>query len=204
MFAAPTRSPRKPKGSGAERREEILDHALKLFSEYGVHTVTTRQIAAAVGISQPSLYAYFPTKQALVQEVSARAFQALASRMQQVSHALRGVRRIEALARVYIDFGLEQPDAYRVAFMLEPTRSNEPCQPDAILKAGLSAFDGLRQAMAAELGEGRSDEQIDLLAQSFWAATHGLVSLLIARPNFPWCDRKALIEFHLGQMLKSL
>jgi AcrR family transcriptional regulator len=204
MFAASVRSPRKPKGSGAERREEILDHALKLFSEYGVQTVTTRQIAAAVGISQPSLYAYFPTKQALVEEVSARAFQALSSRMQQVSHALRGVRRIEALARVYIEFGLEQPDAYRVAFMLEPTRLGEPCRPDPILKAGLGAFDGLRQAMAAELGEGRTDEQINLLAQSFWAATHGLVSLLIARPNFPWCDRIMLIEFHLGQILKGL
>ncbi|MEW6596337.1 MAG: TetR/AcrR family transcriptional regulator [Pseudomonadota bacterium] len=200
MIAASVRSPRKPKGSGAERREEILDHALKLFSEYGVHTVTTRQIAAAVGISQPSLYAYFPTKQALVEEVSARAFQALSSRMQQVSHTLRGVRRIEALARVYIDFGLEQPDAYRVAFMLEPTRSSEPGQPDPILQAGLSAFDGLRQAVAVELGEGRTDEQIDLLAQSFWAATHGLVSLLIARPNFPWCDREALIEFHLKRL----
>lgn len=186
MFAASVRSPRKPKGSGAERREEILDHALKLFSEYGVQTVTTRQIAGAVGISQPSLYAYFPTKQALVEEVSARAFQALSSRMQQVSHTLRGVRRIEALARVYIEFGLEQPDAYRVAFMLEPTRSNEPCGPDPILKAGLGAFDGLRQAMAAELGGGLTDEQINLRAQSFWAATHGLVSLLIARPNFPW------------------
>lgn len=204
MFAPAVRSPRKPKGSGGERREEILVHALKLFSEHGVHTVTTRQIAASVGISQPSLYAYFPTKQALVEEVTTRAFSALAMRMQQVSHALHGVQRIEALARVYIEFGLEQPDAYRVAFMLEPIRSNEACQPDAILKAGLGAFDGLRKAMAAELGEGRTDEQINLLAQSFWAATHGLVSLLIARPNFPWCDRHALIEFHLGQMLKSL
>jgi AcrR family transcriptional regulator len=204
MFAASARSPRKPKGSGAERREEILDHALKLFSEYGVHTVTTRQIAAAVGISQPSLYAYFPTKQALVEEVSARAFQALSSRTQQVSHTLRGVHRLDALARVYINFGLEQPDAYRVAFMLEPTRSNESCRHDPILQAGLSAFDGLRQAVAVELGEGRSDEQIDLLAQSFWAATHGLVSLLIARPNFPWCDREALIEFHLKRLAAGL
>ena len=40
-----TRSPRKPKGHGAERREEILDAAQSLFAQKGVHAVSTRQIA---------------------------------------------------------------------------------------------------------------------------------------------------------------
>ena len=63
------------------RREQILDQALALISEQGVHAVSTRKIAAAVGITQPSLYAFFPTRQALVAEVSRRAFSALSARM---------------------------------------------------------------------------------------------------------------------------
>ena len=46
-----SRSPRKAKGQGAERREEILAAALKLFTEFGLYAVSTRQIAQAVGIS---------------------------------------------------------------------------------------------------------------------------------------------------------
>jgi hypothetical protein len=30
-----------------------------------------------------------------------------------------------------------------------------------------------------------------------WAHVHGLTSLLIARPEFPWVDREALIEAHI-------
>ncbi|HEX2559547.1 helix-turn-helix domain-containing protein, partial [Phenylobacterium sp.] len=46
---SPPLSQRKPKGSGFERREEILAASLRLFGERGVHGVSTRQIAEAVG-----------------------------------------------------------------------------------------------------------------------------------------------------------
>ena len=75
--AAPTTvdgGPRKAKGQGGERREEILEHARRLFAADGVHSVSTRRIADAVGISQPTLYAYFPRKADILEEVSARAF----------------------------------------------------------------------------------------------------------------------------------
>ena len=75
------RSPRKAKGQGAERREEILAAALKLFNEFGVYAVSTRQIAEAVGISQPTLYAYFPTKDDIGMELHSRAFAMLGERL---------------------------------------------------------------------------------------------------------------------------
>ena len=49
---------RKARGSGHERREEILRAARELFLEHGVEGVSTRQIAARVGISQTALYVY--------------------------------------------------------------------------------------------------------------------------------------------------
>lgn len=203
MPPVPIRSQRKPKGLGPERREEILASALKLFSEFGVHTVSTRQIAAAVGISQPSLYAYFPTKLALIEEVSARAFVALTESTRAVSHDLRGAERILALGRVYIQFGLQQPEAYRVAFMMESeVGAAEGASP--MLVAGLVSFNMHRQAVAEEFGAGLSPHAIDLLAQSLWASLHGLVSLMIARPGFPWVDRQELIDFHLQRIVENL
>ena len=192
---------RRPKGAGPDRRRQILAEALKLFSEFGVHRVSTRQIAAAVGISQPSLYAHFPTKQAIVDEVCADAFALLTARMQAVLPPGHGPEAMPALARVYIDFGLSEPDAYRVAFMIEALHEAADPASDPALKAGLQSYAVCRAAVAQAYGAGRDEAEIDVMAQSIWASLHGLVSLLIARPTFPWADRERLIEAHIGRLL---
>jgi len=51
------------------RREEVLETALTLVSEHGVAGASLRKLAAELGISQPSLYHYFPSKDALVSAV---------------------------------------------------------------------------------------------------------------------------------------
>jgi TetR/AcrR family transcriptional regulator len=50
---------------GSERRRQILDAAAALFAESGFTGTTTRQIAAAVGISETLLFRHFPSKDAL-------------------------------------------------------------------------------------------------------------------------------------------
>lgn len=48
-----------------ERRTAIIQVAVKLFSERGFRGTTTRQLAAAVGLSEPVLYQHFETKRDL-------------------------------------------------------------------------------------------------------------------------------------------
>ena len=81
MPGTPQRSPRKAKGAGPERREEILAAALRLFGQFGLYGVSTRQIAQAVGVSQPTLYAYFASKDEIAAELHARAFRELEARL---------------------------------------------------------------------------------------------------------------------------
>jgi AcrR family transcriptional regulator len=187
-------------GRGA-RREQILEQALALISEQGIHAVSTRKIAAAVGISQPSLYAFFPTRQTLVAEVSRRSFAALAARMTQELSAPSTAGLLRRLARAYIDFGLTHPDAYRVAFMIEGVRRAAGSEHDAALGSGLGAFHVLRSATAQSQAPEAPADVIETIAQSTWASLHGLVSLLIARPSFPWADRERLIETHIRRLI---
>lgn len=196
--------PRKAKGQGGERREEILGAALRLISEAGVHNVSTRQIAHAVGISQPTLYAYFPNRHALIGEVCSRAFKALARRMRRAAAAPGSAEdRLKSVARNYITFGLDMPDAYRVAFMIEARSTEEKGADDVVLAAGLETFSIHRQCVADYLKGACREEEVTLIAQSMWASLHGLVSLLIARPGFPWADREQLIERHIASMSKG-
>lgn len=203
MGQAAVRSPPKRKGLGAERREEILAAALRLFAQYGLYGVSTRQIAAAVGISQPTLYAYFPSKHDIAVELHERAFQELHARLVAGIGEMGTREGFAARLRIYIDFGLENPDAYRMAFMLEDSLGRLRRHDEgAVPPGGHAAFGVMRSSVQAfhALGVARTDDP-ERLAQSLWAAIHGLVALLIARPDFPWIEREALINGHIKLLL---
>ncbi len=51
--------------SSVERRAAIIATAIRLFGERGFRGVTTRELAAAVGVSEPVLYQHFPSKRDL-------------------------------------------------------------------------------------------------------------------------------------------
>src|SRR4051812_12479200 len=55
--------------SGQERRAAIIESAIQLFSDKGFRGVTTREIASAVGVSEPVLYQHFPSKRELYEAI---------------------------------------------------------------------------------------------------------------------------------------
>jgi AcrR family transcriptional regulator len=59
-----TAAPRARRTS-AERRGQILKEAARCFSTRGFRGTTTRDVAAAVGITEAALYRYFPSKEAI-------------------------------------------------------------------------------------------------------------------------------------------
>ncbi len=59
--------------SPAQREAEIVRGAVGFFAEFGFEG-QTRELAARLGITQPLLYRYFPTKDALVERVYEEVF----------------------------------------------------------------------------------------------------------------------------------
>jgi AcrR family transcriptional regulator len=57
-----------------DKRNEILRVASRVFAEKGYHRASMRDIARAAGSSLAGLYHYFPTKEGILYEISARAF----------------------------------------------------------------------------------------------------------------------------------
>jgi AcrR family transcriptional regulator len=182
----------------ADRREQILHHALRLFVEYGIHNVSTRKIAQAVGISQPSLYAHFSSRDEIAIELSERAFAQLSARMINASE-LTGTPydRLYRMGQEYVTFGLEHSAAYRVAFMLERPNIDASVQR-AIHTTGMRGFELLHE-LFKEI-RNCDDEETAALAQSTWASMHGLVALLLARSDFPWVNQEQLIHLHIDRV----
>jgi len=64
--------PRKDEADGRPTRERIIDEAIRLFSERGLDAVGIRDITAACGIKESSLYNHFTGKAELVRAVLER------------------------------------------------------------------------------------------------------------------------------------
>lgn len=187
-----------PKMKSPDRREHILAEALRLFARRGMDQVTTRQIAAAVGISQPSLYAHFSSRDEIAIELGRRAFGRLRERMElALALGTSPLERLRLMGREYVLFGLEESDAYRVAFMMERANLGTDHQA-AIHETGMRGF-SIVHALFRDT-RGVDDARTAALAQSAWASMHGLVALMLARPDFPWAEREELIEIHLDRL----
>lgn len=69
-----TRPPAKSRLSPAERERQIIDGAIAYFAEAGI-SGQTRELSKRLGITQPLLYRYFPSKQALLDRVYSTVFE---------------------------------------------------------------------------------------------------------------------------------
>jgi AcrR family transcriptional regulator len=87
--------------SKEERREEILDAALGVFAEHGLHGASTDEIARRAGISQPYVFRLFGTKKELYLAVVARCFRQTLELMQRAAEGKRGTDALHAIGDAY-------------------------------------------------------------------------------------------------------
>jgi AcrR family transcriptional regulator len=84
-----------------ERREEILDAALGVFAENGLHGASTEEVARRAGISQPYVFRLFGTKKELYLAVVARCFRQTLELMQRAAEGKRGEEALRAIGGSY-------------------------------------------------------------------------------------------------------
>ena len=87
--------------SKEERREEILDAALVVFAERGLHGASTEEIARRAGISQPYVFRLFGTKKDLYVAGVARCFRQTLELFQRAAEGKRGEEALLAIGEAY-------------------------------------------------------------------------------------------------------
>src|SRR4051812_32147494 len=147
-----SRSIRKLRGQGAARRGEILAAAKRLFLTEGYERTTIRKIAATVGVSAATLYLYFPDKDAILRAIAESTFNALLARLEATQRQDGSdLDRLRAGLAAYVDFGLAQPDEYRLTFlakMMASSAPGRPCDGDQPLPAAQHSFEILSDGIA--------------------------------------------------------
>lgn len=202
---------RKARGHGHERRSEILTVAKQLFISEGYETVTTRQLAERVGLSQTGLYVYFRNKEEILAELRQSTFQRLAVRLNDiVATRARGTAMLKRLLAGYMEFALENADEYQLTFMvthasLKHHEEKNLDRPVADQPVAIQTFLTFRDQLA-KLIEGGVLRPADatVTAQTLWGALHGLATLLITLPSFPWADHRLLIDTLVDTLVRGL
>lgn len=196
---APRRA-RARRGEGDRLRAEILAAAGHLLAERGdENAVSIRMIADAVGVTPPSIYLHFPDKDALIEAVCEERFAAFDAALEEAGAEHDDpLESLRARGRAYVRFALDNPEHYRVIFMTRHDRTMDLAElisPGPESRAGAKAFAHLVAAVgrAAEAGAITAPNPV-LTALHLWGAFHGLSSLLISEPGFPWPDLGLLVE----------
>jgi len=198
------RSQRKPKGEGHARRAEILAAAERIFVEHGYEGATIRKIADEVGLSSTALYMHFADKGEILHEICRRAFESLLEANEAIPVGTDGAEmRLRLMLKAYIDFGFDNPNAYRLAYMTRPAELREGAQ-SAASELGYELFRSFESVVETAATEGRLRRESRVTAQALWAGAHGIVSLVITKPYFDWVERDTLTDALLDALFTGL
>lgn len=101
----------------AQREQQMLDVAARVFAARGFHAATMDEIAAEVGVTKPMLYAYFGSKENLYLASVDRAGVELLDRLRRAaSPGLPADRRLWAGVLAFLDFVEEHRAGWSVLY----------------------------------------------------------------------------------------
>jgi AcrR family transcriptional regulator len=195
------RSARKAKGAGHLRRGEILHAAERIFVREGYHGATIRKIADEVGVSSTALYMHFRDKSEILVEICEEAFAQLIAQNDQIAALpLEPVAKVRRMLDAYMQFGLDNPNAYQLVFASPPGALSDEklCAMNAL---GMRCYGPFCDALRDAAKTGRLKGDVEAVAEMLWGAAHGLVSLLITQRQFEWKATPATLK---GLMLDSV
>jgi AcrR family transcriptional regulator len=184
-----------------ELRRAILDAARKIFVTEGYESFSMRKLAAKVEYSPGSVYLHFKNKEQLFECLVEESFARLLKTLMGLQNGQDGHDPVEELKkglRAYVEFGLRNPNDYRFAFMLRPPVEQRSYKVHA-------AFETLRYMVGRCVEEERfCAVDVETAAQALWASVHGITSLLIQRPSFPWVPKRELVAQIINNAVDSL
>ena len=187
----------------AELREEILAAARALVQAQGYERLTIRQVAGRLGYSPMALYSYFADKQALMVALAQEGFARLADQLaRRVPKApLAALRKTMA---AYVEYGTENPEEYRLVFLSpEPADAAKKTEAD-MAGEDHSAFAILLDRVTPCVEAGRLHGEVFRISTLLWTGMHGVTSLLITFPSFPFGERRRYVEAMIETMLAGL
>lgn len=192
----------------AKARTLILDAARELFVEKGVEAVTMREIAKNIGYSPTTIYLYFKDKESLLHALCVLDFEQFGAGLNEILKVEHPVARMHALGTAYAEFAMCYPNHYRLMFMTARIADCETVREE--VGSEFDSYDLLNQVVNQVYDEGCFLAEYDnpaLIAQTIWAAIHGVCALEITlgdQAHMQWQPFSSRAELMLLTLHKGL
>jgi AcrR family transcriptional regulator len=136
------------RASSDERREQVIEAAVKEFAAHGFHAASTSAIAKRAGISQPYIYALFPNKHELFLAVHKRVVERIRHAF---AEAARGAadpeERLDRMGQAYVQL-LDDRDEI-VAQMQAHAAAGDPDLREPVRKEFMQLMDDVQRISGA-------------------------------------------------------
>jgi len=170
-----------------ERQAEIVEAALKLARAISPVSITTSDIAAAIGVTQGTVFKHFSTKEAIWLAAMKWVRERLLLNLDEAARAeTSAVRALEAVFRAHVAFVVAHPGAPRIIFHeLQQTADSLVRQEvRALLQAYRQLLMGQLKA-GVKTGELPVGLDLEAAATLFVGIVQGLVmqSMLTGKPT---------------------
>ena len=190
----------KSRMSGEERRAQIVRMAFDLFAQNGFRGTTTRELAHAVGVSEPVLYQHFPNKKELYTAIVQHIIEADAvescSRMESILSEGDERRVLQRLGEMILAWYLDDPRIIRL-LLFSSLEGHELAEiwHEQVLTAFFAPFDG---RMAGWVEEGRLKKmEPTLLTRAFvgMIAHYATVTVVFKHALLPLSREETVARF---------
>ncbi len=140
--------PKKTPAQIESAREQILDIAFSILKQAGPEAVTSRAIAERLGVAHMSLFTYFENHAAILHALRERELSRWRTQQQGFERRATSeniVQVVEEALRHYIDFARENPNLYRVAWVMPEVSGESPEESRQRMQATIGHLAGLLQ-----------------------------------------------------------
>jgi AcrR family transcriptional regulator len=164
----------------AEREQQMLEAADRVFARRGYEVASMDEIAAEVGVTKPMLYAYFGSKEGLYLASVQRAGEMLAQRLRDSAEG-GPAERLESGLRAFFSFVDERRASWAVLYREATTGSGPVAARVASLRRAVAAT--VSQLLAEMAGRGADGLEPEPIAHALVGAGESLANWWLDHPE---------------------
>lgn len=165
-----------------------LDAACALVAKQGAAGLSMREIAGGLGVTHRALYRHYADREALLDAIAARGYEALADALYAALERAKCAPR--AFLQTYAGFALAEPELY--ALMM--ARDGRRMAAHADLRAATRRVIGLSQQAFGGGPKGSAAQRDRIIA--LWSLLHGAIALYRAG-LIRAAERKQFVDYLL-------
>jgi AcrR family transcriptional regulator len=193
--ATPNESDLRRHRNREQARRAILDATESILVENG-GKCSMRTLVRECGYTAPTIYHYFGDKQGLLDALLEERFAQLLARVERVEQTGDPIADLKRMAEAFLGFTRRNLDFYRLILTGANGRDRTPRSAEA-------AREIMERPLRQLVRDGRlRTSSGETAGQALWALLHGLNTLQLSRPDFPWASD--LFDVAFDALLRGL